>query len=176
MARIPYFQPGPEDSEKKALQGEPPFNLNIFKIITHAPTAIAKKFISLPAAVLMNGNLNPILREMAITRAGILCHSPYEVYQHRKVSKRVGMSQDKIDALNAGSSSPVFSDIEKLVLRFTEEMVLEHKVADETFNALREHFSDELMVELAIAVGCYTAVSMFLNTFEIDIEKKSPAP
>lgn len=171
MARIPYFIPAETDTEKKALQGEPPFNLNIFKIITHAPTAIAKKFISLPASVLMSGKLDPVLREMAITRAGILCDAPYEVYQHRKVSRRVGMPDEKIKALDTGSSSPVFSEIEKLVLRFTEEMVLERKVSDETFNALRKHFSDELMVELAIAAACYTAVSMFLNTFEVDIEE-----
>ena len=99
MARIPYFIPAETDTEKKLLQGEAPYNLNIFKIITHAPTAIAKKFISLPASVLMSGKLDPILREMAITRAGILCNSPYEVYQHRKVSKLVGMSAEKLEAL-----------------------------------------------------------------------------
>lgn len=170
MARIPYFVPSENDTEKKHLQGEPPYDLNIFKIVTHSPTAIAKKFISLPAAVLMNGKLDPILREMAITRAGILCNAEYEVYQHRKVSRRVGMPEEKIEALNIGSSSPVFNETEKLVLRFTEEMVLQRKVGDETFDAVRRHFSDDLLVELAIAVGCYTMVSIFLNTFEVDIE------
>jgi len=138
--------------------------------VTHSPTAIAKKFISLPAAVLMNGKLDPILREMAITRAGILCNAEYEVYQHRKFSRRVGMPEEKIEALNIGSSSPVFNETEKLVLRFTEEMVLQRKVGAETFDAVRRHFSDDLLVELAIAVGCYTMVSIFLNTFEVDIE------
>lgn len=173
MARIPYYQPGPEDAEKKALQGQPPSNLNIFRMVTHAPTAIAKQFIGLPASVLMNGKLDPILREMAITRAGILCNSPYEVHQHRKLCKAVGMSAEKIDALDKGSSSPVFSEIEKLVLRFTEEMVLGRKVGDETFNALREYFSDDVLVELAIAAGCYMMISIFLNTFEVDIEEKN---
>ena len=172
MARIPYFQPGPEDEDKKLLQGAPPFNLNIFKIVTHAPIGIARKFIGLPAAVLTAGKLDPVLREMAITRAGILCNSPYEVHQHRKVSKRVGMPEEKIKALDVGSSSPVFSDIEKLVLKFTEETVLQRKVSDETFAAISIHFSHELLVELSIAACCYIAVSIFLNNFEVDIEKK----
>lgn len=170
LARIPYFKPAATDAEKKLLQGEAPYSLNIFKIITHAPIAIARQFIGLPAAVLMNGRLDPVLREMAITRAGILCHSEYEVYQHRKVSRQVGMPEEKIKALDIGSASPVFSEIEKLVLRFTEETVLQHKAGDETFAALRKHFSDELLVELTIAVGCYMAVSVFLNTFDVDIE------
>jgi len=170
LARIPYFEPAETDTEKIILQGKAPYNLNIFKIVTHAPIGIARQFIGLPASVLMSGKFDPILREMAITRAGILCNSPYEVYQHRKVSRRVGMSEEKLEALNIGSASPVFSEIESLVLRFTEETVLNRKVSDETFAAASKHFSHEVLVELAIAAGCYMMVSIFLNTFEVDIE------
>ena len=172
MARIPYFQPETEDTEKKALQGEPPFNLNIFKIITHAPIGIARQFIGLPAAVLTQGTLDPILREMTITRAGILCNSQYEVHQHFKLCRTVGMPDDKIRALDIGSTAPVFSEVERLVLLFTEEFVLNRKVSDETFAALSRHFSHEQLVELAIAAGCYMMISIFLNTFEVDIEAK----
>jgi 4-carboxymuconolactone decarboxylase len=175
LARIPYFKPTITDTEKIQLQGTEPFNLNIFKIVTHAPIGIARQFIGLPAAVLMNGKLDPILREMAITRAGILCNSEYEVYQHRKVSRRVGMSEEKLEALNIGSASPVFSEIESLVLRFTEETVLNRKVSEETFAAASKYFSHEVLVELAIAAGCYMMVSIFLNTFEVDIETRPSA-
>jgi len=110
---------------------------------------------------------------MAIVRVGILCRSEYEVYQHRKVSKRVGMPVEKIAALDIGSSAPVFSELEHLVLRFAEETVERHKATDETFEALKRHFSYEQLVELAIAVGCYMMVSTFLNTFEVDIEDQA---
>lgn len=173
MARIPYYQPAETETEKIQLQGKEPHNLNIFKIVTHAPTAIARQFVGLPAAVLFGGKLDPILREMVITRAGILCNSEYEVYQHRKLCKQVGMPQEKIEALNTGSASPVFSEIERLVLQFTEETILQHKVSDATFAAVGRHFSHELLVELAIAAGCYMMISTFLNTFEVDIENRS---
>ncbi|MCX5848577.1 MAG: carboxymuconolactone decarboxylase family protein [Deltaproteobacteria bacterium] len=172
MARIPYFKPAETDTEKITLQGVEPYNLNILKMITHAPITIARKFIGLPAAVLTSGKLDPILREMAITRAGILCNSEYEVFQHRKVCKRVGMPEEKIKALDIGSTAPVFSEIERLVLRFTEETVLQHKVSKETFAAISKHFSNELLVELAIAAACYMMISTFLNTFEVDIEDR----
>lgn len=175
MTRIPYYKPAETETDKKQLQGKEPYNLNIFKIVTHAPVPIARQFLGLPAAVLMQGKLDPILREMAITRAGILCNAEYEVYQHRKVSRQVGMPEEKIKALDIGASSPVFNETEKLVLRFTEEMVLQRKVSDETFTAIRRYFSDDLVVELAIAVSCYTMVSIFLNTFEVDIENRQSA-
>lgn len=172
MARIPYFVPAETETEKIQLQGKEPYNLNIFKMVTHAPVALARQFIGLPAAVLMKGKLDPVLREMSITRAGILCNSEYEVYQHRKICKNVGMPDEKIKALEVGSASPIFSEIEKLVLRFTEDTVLQHKVSDDTFNALRKYFSDDLMVELAITAGCYMMVSIFLNTLAVDIESR----
>jgi 4-carboxymuconolactone decarboxylase len=174
LARIPYFKPADTDTEKLALQGNEP-KLNIFKMVTHSSTEIARHFISLPAALLLTGKLDPILREMAIVRAGIVCNSEYEVYQHRKISRLVGMPEEKIEALDIGSASPVFSEIERLVLRFTEEMVLQRKVSDETFVAISKHFSYEELVELAIAAGCYMMVSTFLNTFEVDIENKPSA-
>jgi len=177
LARIPYFtaQDTNADPDKLALLGKEP-QLNIFKIIVHAANPIARKFIGLPAAVLINSTFDPILREMAIVRAGILCHSEYEVYQHHKVSRWVGMSEEKIEALTIGSTAPVFSEIERLVLRFTEETVQHHKISDETFTALSQYFSHGELVELAIAVGCYMMVSTFLNTFEVDIEDQPLSP
>jgi alkylhydroperoxidase family enzyme len=172
MARIPYFVPAETDREKSLLQGKAPFDLNIFKMITHAPVDIARQFIGLPAAVLTKGKLDPILREMAITRAGILCNSQYEVHQHVKVCKRVGMPDEKIKALDIGSTAPVFSEVERLVLLFTEETVLKRKVSDETFQTISKHISHEQIVELAIAAGCYMMISVFLNTFEVDIEEE----
>jgi len=170
LARIPYFIPTETDKEKKKLLGVEPYNLNLFKIIAHAPLEIARQFVGLPAAVLMNGRLDPMLRELAITRAGILCNSAYEVHQHRKLCRFIGIPEEKINALEAGSASPVYSEIERLVLRFTEETVLRYKVSDETFAAISKHFSHEQLVELAIAAGCYMMMSVFLNTFEVDIE------
>jgi len=82
------------------------------------------------------------------------------------------MSQEKIDALAIGSSSPVFSAIEKLVLKFTEETVLQQGVCNETFDAISRYLSYELLVELAIAAECYMMVSIFLNTFDVEIEKE----
>ncbi len=175
MARIPYITVEDADTEKSALLGLNP-QLNIFKIAAHATHPVASAFIGLPASVLLDGTLDPILREMAIVRVGILCRSVYEVYQHRRVSRRVGMPVEKIAALDIGSSAPVFSELERLLLRFAEETVERHKATDATFEALQKHLSHEQLVELAIAVGCYMMVSTFLNTFEVDLEDTPAHP
>jgi Uncharacterized conserved protein len=169
MARIPYFIPADADTDKLTLlKNAPP--LNIFKIVAHTTYPIARRLISFIGSVLANGKLDPILREMAIVRTGIICGSTYEVYQHRRISRGVGMPEEKIEALSIGSEAKVFSELERLVLRFTEELVQQRKASDATFAALSKHLSHGELVELTIVVGCYVMVSTFLSNFEVDIE------
>src|SRR3546814_6043027 len=58
------------------------------------------------------------------------------------------MPAEKIAALKDGADSPVFDDLEKLVLRFTDEVVRNVKASDETFRALNAHLSNREMAEL----------------------------
>jgi alkylhydroperoxidase family enzyme len=171
LARIPDFQPGPADTEKKFLQGKPPFDLNIFKIITHAPVGIAREFIGLPASVLMAGKLDPVLREMAITRAGILCNSAYEVHQHRNLSKLVGLPEEKIKALDTGSASPSFRGIESSFCASPVKPSCRREVAMQESDANLETFFLELTGRTFYRGCCYMAVSIFLITFDGNLEE-----
>ncbi len=173
MARIPYYEMKEEDSDKIAILGREP-RLNVLKIVAHAAFPVVNGFITLVASLLMAGRLDQSLRELAIVRTGILCGSDYEVNQHRKVSKRIGMPAEKIEALSVGSEARVFTEVERLVLRFTEEVVTSRKAGEDTFRALAAHLSHAEMVELAIVIGCYVMVSSFLLTFEVEIEQKKP--
>jgi 4-carboxymuconolactone decarboxylase len=171
MARIPYFIPKDTDTEKLTLlKNAPP--LNLIKMLAHTTYPITRRFLGLSASILGEGKLDPILREMAIIRTGIVCKSKYEVYQHRWMSRGLGLPEEKFESLLIGSEAPTFSEIEHLVLEFTEELVLQHKASDGTFAALSKHLSHGELVELTIAVGCYIMVSTFLNNFEVDIEDK----
>lgn len=169
MARLPYYDYSVlDDAEKDFFSNMP--KLNIFRMLAHAGS-IRREFIKLGAAILSNQKLDPLLREMAIIRTGILCGSTYEVHQHTIVARKLKMPREKIEALSVGSSSPVFDELERLVLRMTEEIFDTRKAGDETFSALAARLSHAEMVELAIAIGYYQMVSCFLETFQVDIER-----
>ncbi|MRR36714.1 carboxymuconolactone decarboxylase family protein [bacterium] len=171
LARIPYYEFKDEDSDKISILGREP-RLNVLRVIAHAAFPVVNGFITLVASLLTAGRLDPSFREMAIVRTGILCGSGYEVYQHRKVSKRIGMPAEKLEALSVGSVSPVFTEVERLVLRFTEEIVTSRKASEDTFRALSAQLSHAELVELTMVIGCYVMVSSFLLTFEVEIEQK----
>jgi alkylhydroperoxidase family enzyme len=170
MPRIPYADVNDPslDPEAAALLAKLP-PLNIMKIMAHGGKAFGA-FTRLGTALLYKGKLDPVLREMAIVRVGILCNAAYEVYQHEQISRDVGMPEDKLRALKVGADDPIFNDIEKAVLRLTDEITKNVKASDETFAAAAALFDHQEMVELVMCIGFYGMASAFLENFEVEIE------
>jgi alkylhydroperoxidase family enzyme len=168
MARIPYTDITALEEKTRDYFNNLP-KLNLFKMLGHGGR-LGLSVVKLGSGILRKGSVSPELREMAIIRTGMLCGSGYEVHQHYKIARLIKMPEEKIEALSAGSASPVFSDLERLVVRFTEELVGNVRASDDTFNALKERFSSGQLVELAITVGYYMMMSRFIETFDIDIE------
>ncbi len=169
MARIPYAdeQEMSEAQEKvaAALGG-----LNIGRMLAHAPT-VAKEFSRFGGAILFKSNIDARLRELAIIRVGLLAGAAYEVHQHDAIGLKVGLSEDQVAAIRTGPDADIWTDLESLVLRYTDEVVTDVKASDKTFAAALEALGEEQLVELTLTIGYYMLVSRFLETFEVDIEE-----
>ena len=175
MARIPYpdLSKAPQDVQDLAGRIEP--MLNVFRMLPHAESAFYG-FMKFGNALLMKSEVDPVLREIMILRVGHLSGATYEIHQHEKIAEHVGMSAEKISALVDGAEGPgsvVFDDLEKLVLRLTDEVVAGVKAETETFNALAEHFNHRQLLEAVLTIGFYMMVCRFLENFEIELENES---
>jgi 4-carboxymuconolactone decarboxylase len=135
----------------------------------HAPT-IMPGWLELGKGVLREATLNKQLRELAILRVGYLSGSSYEVHQHRKLAILVGLSDQKITAIEIGSHDPAFDEIERLVIQFTEEVVLKVKSGDATFALMTTHFDHQEIVELLVTIGLYMSAARIMENLEIEIE------
>jgi alkylhydroperoxidase family enzyme len=169
MARIDYPDMSQLTPEVQALVKRLP-PLNVFRMLAHVPPAV-EPFIRFGNALLVKGKLDPILREMAIVRVGILSGASYEVHQHEIISRDLGMAEAKIQALKIGPNSPEFTDQERAILAYTDNQVANTRASDEVFNAVRGFLSVEQVAELTLAIGFYMMVSRFLETFGVDIEE-----
>lgn len=168
MARIPYFDMTQAPAEYTAmLNGRPP--LNLYRMLPHAgPAAIG--FLKLGGAILRENALDSCLRELVILRVGMLSNASYEVHQHRRVARNVGLSNEKIEAVAVGADAPVFDELERLILRFTDAVVRDVKAPAELFDAVLAQLDERRMGELMLTIGFYMMVSRFLENFEVDIE------
>lgn len=173
MARIPYFDPEKAQGRAREAYKKLP-GLNIFRMMGHSGDML-DGFVKLGNQILMFGKLDPILREIAIVRVGVLSKAKYEVYQHEEISRRLGMSEEKIKAIHEGPDAKVWNEMERLVMRFTDDVVLNVRASDTTFKPLEERLSYQELQELVIAIGFYMMASRFLENFDVDIEETPPA-
>ena len=168
MARIPYFDMAQAPAQYTELMaGRPP--LNLYRMLPHAgPTAVG--FLKLGGAILRDNELASTLREIAILRVGILSKASYEVHQHKRVARSVGLSDAKIGALEVGADTSALDPLELQVMQFTDKVFHDVKAPDAMFEAMKAKLSTRALAELVLTIGFYMMVSRFLENFEVDIE------
>ncbi len=108
-------------------------------------------------------------------RVGHLCKSDYEVTQHIRASRAIGMSEERIEAIALDGNKDVFGAKEMAVLDYVDDVVTKAGASQTTFDALAQHFSPAEMIELTIIAGIYVMWSQVFKSFDLDIEDK-PIP
>ena len=91
---------------------------------------------------------------------------------------RNGASAEKVEAaLGDYKNSPLFSAREKLALELCERMTYtERRVTDRFFDQLKEHFSEEELVELAAIIALENFRSKFNPVFAVEAQGFCPLP
>jgi alkylhydroperoxidase family enzyme len=171
MARIPYFEPS--EPAGPAAEGLP--TMNILRMLGHTGEMMGP-FSRFGMYLLNETSLDPVLREIAIIRVGVLSKASYEVYQHEAIGRRVGMSEDLIAGVHEGPGARVFTELQRQVMAFTDDIVANIRAGDATFNPLRDALGYKALQELVMVIGMYMLVSRYLETFEVEIEDTPIAP
>jgi alkylhydroperoxidase family enzyme len=171
MARIEYSDPAKASDRTRELLGKNR-NANIFRMMAHSPSHL-EQYCRLGGAIRHKGELNPVVRELAITRTGILCEAPYEIVAHRRIGKNVGVTDEQNEALENWREATCFDEVQRAALAFTDEIVTRRRPTDATFNAIKAKLTPGALVELQLAVGFYIMTSKFLETFDIDLQPVS---
>jgi alkylhydroperoxidase family enzyme len=160
MARIDYSDPAAYNDRTRDLLGKNR-NANIFRMMAHSPSYL-EQYCRLGGAIRHKGELDPIVRELAITRTGLLCEAPYEIVAHKRIGKNIGVTDEQNAALENWQSATCFNEVVRL-----------KRPTDATFNAIRSKLTPAALIELQLSVGFYIMTSKFLETFEIDMQPVS---
>jgi len=169
--RIQPLKPGElNDEQREALK---PFEgrplLNIFGTLAHAPKAMTR-FLEWGNYVLSRRNSLPEReREIVILRVGYLCKSGYEFGQHTRIGLASGLSEADIANIKKGADAG-WGPADAALIRAADELVKDHFISDATWAALKAHFDQKQCMDVVFTVGQYTQVSMFLNTFGVQLE------
>ncbi len=165
MKHIPLISKDEVDPEFRERWDNYRFDLAIFHVWAHAPDAF-KAYSAFNGTVWREeeDGMPLLLKEIAVVHASVLSHSSYEWGNHGASMIRRGGTQEQLDAIIAGDvQSDLFDETEKLVLRFTTEVTIDAKPAEETLTAMAEIFTNKQIVQLVFAICAYMLNSRFAN-------------
>jgi alkylhydroperoxidase family enzyme len=171
MARIDYCDPATASERTREILGKNR-HANIFRMMAHSPSYF-EQYCRLGGAIRNRGELDPVIRELAITRTGILCEAPYEAAAHKRIGGNVGVSDEQNAAVDNWQAAHCFDDTQCAALAFTDEIVKLHRPTDATFKAIASKLTPGALVELQLSVGFYIMTSKFLEAFAIDMQPVS---
>ena len=108
--------------------------------------------------------LIPIHKVLIQIRASQINGCAYCINSHTKEARRLGVTEQRIYALNAWRDTNFFSDEEQAILALVEEVTLiTHRVSDETYNraaeVLDEHYLAAVIMA-AIAINAWNRISI----------------
>lgn len=113
--------------------------------------------------------LPPELRELGQTRAGWLQESTFVFSQHVKSCRLIGMPEEKIAAIPSWEVSEAFTPAERAVLAYTDALVGGGgRVPDGVFAALKDHLSDEEILELTYITALYSMHAVMTRALRLE--------
>jgi alkylhydroperoxidase family enzyme len=84
------------------------------------------------------------------------------------VSSDLGVSDEKILALNEYATSPLYDERERAALEYAERMTItDQDVDDELFSRLRQFFDEDALVELTATIAWENSSSKFNRALRV---------
>jgi AhpD family alkylhydroperoxidase len=146
--------------------------LNIFKVFGHTPE-LGTVFTDLVMAILKDGELDWVTKELIILKATHRNDCQYCVVQHETLSKRLGISEEKIADIGDDryKASPHFTDAEKALLDLTVQIGVDaNRLSKDLWDRLHANFTEPQIVEAVFTITIYIAVSKFGDALGVELE------
>ena len=162
MARLPLIDPAATSGDVRASFDRMPVVLNIFRMMAHAEANFipAMRFAN---SILHRQKLSHVNRELLILQVAQWEHGVYEWRQHVPIALGVGVTQKQIDCIEQGK-------YEQALLAFGREVIENVRVAEPVFAAMRQHFSEQEIVESILAIGFYMTMARLTEATEVDLD------
>ena len=142
-------------------------NLGVAGIIGRLPAA-AEALGALTAALRAGGTLPPRLLELVRLRIAFFnqCRSCIAVRYQSALDD--GLDEDAVCSLQTPAEAENLSDAERSALRFAELFATDHlRIDDAVYDSLREHFSEDQLVELGLHCAIALGIGRLSATWDV---------
>ncbi len=109
------------------------------------------------------------LKEVVIITTAREIKSQYEFTAHARLARESNVSEDTIRAIAQGTAPESLSGDEAILVRYTKELLHNHKISDATFNAVQDRFGVQGTVDITGLIGHYLLVGQILAAFDVEL-------
>ena len=137
--------------------------------LAHHPR-LADLFSALNIHLLSTTTLPLRERQIAIMRTAWLCEVRYMWSSHLRTSLRGGLEPELFEPLQVGASDPYFTELERIVIRATEDLVRDRLISAANWQALAAHWNNEQLLDFMFTVGAYVLMAGVMRSTGVQRE------
>jgi 4-carboxymuconolactone decarboxylase len=136
-----------------------------FAVLMHSPAA-AERVAHLGTFIRFESGLDAATRELAALVTSHLLDCEYERAAHERLAREAGVPDAALDAVRGKQFAAIAPEY-RWVCEFARQLVLDHRIAPETFDAARERLGTRGLVDLVATIGYYANIAAVLDAFEV---------
>jgi uncharacterized peroxidase-related enzyme len=135
-----------------------------FRAMAHKPEVL-KTFGPLYGAIVGPGAVERRIKELVYLTCSYTNECAFCTAAHVATGTKAGITEDEMRALQTDQDH-VFSEPERAAIQYARELT-QTAAADDTRDALAEHFNDEQIVEITLVAAMANFTNRFNNALEI---------
>ncbi len=136
--------------------------------LLHSPD-LAARVAHTGAYVRFELDISEAQREIIICATAREIRQQYEFSAHARLARQAGVPEDVVNAIATGKAPEGMSGIEASLVKYVQELARNHRISEETFKAVSDHFGTRRTVEITALIGHYMLVGQILTAFEVDL-------
>ncbi len=146
---------------------------NVILTLAHHPELALPHLVFYKA--MNKSTLSEPLREVVTLRIAWRTQSEYEWVQHVRIAKRVGLTDEHIEAIKVGAELPLWTELQRLSIRAVDQLFVQSQIDDDTWNGLAKFISRKELIELLFIIGTYTTLCWTFNAMGLQLEGAATA-
>jgi 4-carboxymuconolactone decarboxylase len=142
-----------------------------FSVLLHSPE-FAVRAARLGAYVRYEAPMPARHRHLIALIAARELDAQYEFTVHAKLAREEGIPADAVTAIGAAQVPEGLPPDEALLVSFTRQLVIQHRVDDETFGATRDRWGLRGLTDIVGAIAYFSMVAFPLIAFDVPVREE----
>jgi len=143
-------------------------NLN-FRALLNGPE-VTSRMAALGAYVRFETPLPARVKALAVLTTARESEGDYVWTVNEPQARSAGLEQEVINAIRERRAPQALKAEDATIVRFTLELLKQHRVSDATFRAVQGRLGDAGVVDLLVLIGYYFTLSHALSALEVELQ------